>query len=72
MFVSYASGTGLRLVRSILVASRIMWDWAYEHWHFYQKYAMGMWHNLGPTGYASVLTFVGVFGFIAMRGKKRH
>ncbi len=61
-----------RSIRSTFAASRIMWDWVYEHIHFYHNYVLRMWHNLGPTGYASVLTFVGVFGFIAMRGKKRH
>jgi hypothetical protein len=58
--------------RRTFAASRIMWDWVYEHAHFYHHYVLRMWHNLGPTGYASVLTFVGVFGFLAMRGKKRH
>jgi hypothetical protein len=49
-----------------------MLDLAYDHWMFYQRYLWTMWANLGPTGYATLLTSVGVFGWIAMKGKKRH
>lgn len=49
-----------------------MWYWISDHWHFYSRYVMNAWYGLGPVGYVSILTFVGVFGFIAMRGKKRH
>lgn len=49
-----------------------MWDTITDHLHFYYRYLWNAWQSLGPSGYVSVLTFVGVFGFIAMKGKKRH
>ena len=49
-----------------------MWEWAYNYWQIYYRYAWNAWHGLGPTGYVSILSFVGIFGFLAMKGKKRH
>jgi hypothetical protein len=49
-----------------------MWDVIYDHWIYYCHAAWRAWQSLGPIGYVSVLTFVGVFGFLAMKGKKRH
>ena len=49
-----------------------MWDAVYDYWSFYQRYFWTQWANLGPSGYLTVLTSVGVFGWIAMKGRKRH
>jgi hypothetical protein len=49
-----------------------MLDWIYDHGAFYHRYFWHIWNNLTPTGYATLLTSVGVFGWIAMKGKKRH
>ena len=49
-----------------------MWDWTYDQANFYYRYAWHAWETLGPVGYASVLSFVGIFGFLAMKGQKRH
>lgn len=49
-----------------------MWIWITDHGHYYYRYLWQAWQNLGPIGYVSVLSFVGIFGFIAMKGKKRH
>lgn len=49
-----------------------MWDLLDDYGHFYYRYAWNAWDSLGPIGYVSVLAFVGLFGFIAMKGKKRH
>jgi hypothetical protein len=53
-------------------ASAIMWEWTYSQANFYYRYAWQSWEALGPIGYVSILMFVGVFGFLAMAGKKRH
>lgn len=49
-----------------------MWDWLYDHGHYYQRALEHWWNTLGPVGYVSVLLFVGVFGFVAMKGRKRY
>jgi len=49
-----------------------MFEWMYDQGHFYYRYAWHAWANLGPVGYASILSTVGIFGFLAMAGKKRH
>ncbi len=54
------------------VGETIMWDWTYDQANFYYRYAWHAWETLGPVGYASVLSFVGIFGFLAMKGQKRH
>jgi hypothetical protein len=48
-----------------------MWDWVFDYGNYYYREAWRAWQTLGPSGYVSVLTFVGAFGFFAMRGKKR-
>jgi hypothetical protein len=49
-----------------------MSHWIFDYGRFYYRFVWDAWQSLGPMGYVSVLTFVGVFGFLAMQGKKRH
>jgi hypothetical protein len=49
-----------------------MWYVIDDYWRYYHHALWQAWQSLGPTGYVSILSFVGVFGFLAMKGKKRH
>lgn len=49
-----------------------MLEFVFDYWMFYNRYFWTWWANLGPAGYTTVLTSVGVFGFLAMRGRKRN
>ena len=43
-----------------------------EYLIFYQRYAINWWNGLGPTGYITLLSMVGVIGYITMlKGSKR-
>jgi hypothetical protein len=61
---------GLR--RDFVTAGHTMWDWLFDYWVFYNRYFWTQWDHLGPTGYTTILTTVGVFGYIAMKGRKRN
>ncbi|MFO1007382.1 MAG: hypothetical protein U0929_15585 [Planctomycetaceae bacterium] len=37
----------------------------------YKKTLVDFWHNMTPQQYASILIFVAVIGFLAMRSKGR-
>jgi hypothetical protein len=49
-----------------------MWIVIDDYWRYYHRFVWDAWQSLGPNGYVSILAFIGVFGFIAMKGKKRH
>jgi len=44
-----------------------MFEWVFDYQLFYYKFLMNWWNTLGPVGYTSILTLVGVGGFWAMR-----
>jgi hypothetical protein len=49
-----------------------MYDQFNEYVNFYHKYAVTWWNHLGPTGYLTLLSLVGVFGYVMMlKGPKR-
>jgi len=44
----------------------------YEYMYFYQRYAINWWNNIGPVGYVTLLSLVGIMGYIMMlKGPKR-
>lgn len=49
-----------------------MWDWLFDYWAFYNRYLSTQWANLGPSGYTTILSCVGIFGWLAMKGRKRN
>jgi hypothetical protein len=39
---------------------------------FYQKYAINWWNHIGPAGYLTLLSLVGIIGYLTMlKGPKR-
>lgn len=49
-----------------------MVDLFYEYIYFYQKYAIAWWNHVGPAEYVTMLTVVGVLGYLMMlKGPKR-
>lgn len=51
---------------------RSMVETFYDSVYFYQKYAIDWWNRLGPTGYLTLLSIVGVIGYLSMlKGPKR-
>lgn len=45
----------------------MMLDVVYDHVHFYHRFALGYWHNLGPDGYAAILAGVALLGYALMK-----
>ena len=44
----------------------------YQHLDFYKKFAVNWWNHIGPADYITMLTLVGVIGYITMlKGAKR-
>ena len=49
-----------------------MVDSFYDHLNFYQRYAVNWWNHLTPTGYVTLLSLVGIIGYLTMlKGPKR-
>ncbi len=49
-----------------------MIDTFYECLDFYKKFAVNWWNHIGPADYLTLLTIVGVVGYLIMlRGTKR-
>lgn len=49
-----------------------MTDKCFEYMVFYQKYASEWWGSLGPRGYVTILSVVGIIGYLTMlKGPKR-
>ena len=49
-----------------------MLDTFYEYVHIYQKYAVSWWNNIGPMEYLTLLSLVGIIGYLTMlKGPKR-
>lgn len=48
-----------------------MYETIYDCWLYYGKVLADFWRNLGPRGYGTLLTSVGVIGWIMMKGSKR-
>jgi len=46
-----------------------MVDFIYEHYSYYVREAVRFWHNMGPYEYAGILIFVGLIGWLMMRGR---
>ena len=44
-----------------------MFEWVFDYQLYYYKFLWNWWNTLGPVGYTSILTLVGVGGFWAMR-----
>ncbi len=42
-------------------------EWIFEYYIFYQRYLFNAWNTLGPTGYITILSLVGVGGWWMMR-----
>ena len=43
-----------------------------ENMVFYQKYAINWWNHIGPVGYVTLLSLVGIIGYLTMlKGPKR-
>ena len=49
-----------------------MYEMVTEHVRIYQKFAVHSWNHLGPTGYVTLLSLVGIIGYLTMlKGPKR-